>query len=113
MVTKKKIRIPIFEYDITVLVFDKWSDLDGYIPKELSKDSCRGLTIEYDWKCIVCITPKHLSTLSHEAFHIVNLIWKSIGYEPQRDNDEVSAYLLTYVVEQLTKVLNKHLTQNR
>ena len=111
MVTKRKVRVPIFDYDITVLVFDEWEDLKGYIPNDLLSKPSRGMTLEYEWCCTVCITPKYLSTLSHESLHIVNMIWKSIDYTPQRDNDEVSAYLLTYVLEQLTKVLNKHLTQ--
>jgi hypothetical protein len=35
--------------------------------------------------------------IAHESEHIKNAIWRYIGYEPQRDNDEVDAYLLTYI----------------
>ena len=37
------------------------------------------------------------SSIAHESEHIKNAIWRYIGYEPQRDNDEVDAYLLTYI----------------
>ena len=40
--------------------------------------------------------------------HIKNAIWRYIGYEPQRDNDEVDAYLLTYIYNKITDVFYKH-----
>lgn len=36
------------------------------------------------------------------------LIWQYIGYTPQRDNDEVDAYLLTYIYDKITQVFYKH-----
>lgn len=44
----------------------------------------------------------------HEAEHIKNHIWQYIGYTPQRDNDEVDAYLLTYIYDKITQVFYKH-----
>jgi hypothetical protein len=35
-------------------------------------------------------------------------IWQYIGYTPQRDNDEVDAYLLTYIYNKITQVFYKH-----
>lgn len=37
-----------------------------------------------------------------------NHIWQYIGYTPQRDNDEVDAYLLTYIYDKITQVFYKH-----
>ena len=42
------------------------------------------------------------------AEHIKNHIWQYIGYTPQRDNDEVDAYLLTYIYDKITQVFYKH-----
>lgn len=39
---------------------------------------------------------------------IKNHIWQYIGYTPQRDNDEVDAYLLTYIYDKITQVFYKH-----
>lgn len=33
---------------------------------------------------------------------------EDIGYTPQRDNDEVDAYLLTYIYDKITQVFYKH-----
>lgn len=47
-------------------------------------------------------------SIVHEAEHIKNHIWQYIGYTPQRDNDEVDAYLLTYIYDKITQVFYKH-----
>ena len=108
MLTKKRKIIPIFNYVMTVLIFDEWEDLKGSIPNDVYADPARGVTIEYDASCIVCCTPNYESSIVHEAGHIKNLVWKYIGYTPQRDNDEVDQYLHTYIYEEIIKVLNKH-----
>lgn len=109
MITKRKHLVPIFDYPITIIVFDNWEDLKSYIPEEIYKEPSRGVTIDYDGHCLVCCTPKHKSSIVHEAGHIKNLIWKYIGYTPIVDNDEVDQYLHTYIYEQIIKVLDKHM----
>lgn len=109
MITKRKHLIPIFEYPITILIFDDWEDLKGYIPDDIFSKPSRGVTIDYEGHCTVCCTPKHSSSVVHEAGHIKNLIWEYIGYTPMVDNDEVDQYLHTYIYEQIMKVLNKHM----
>lgn len=34
--------------------------------------------------------------------------WEFIGYSPQVDNDEVDAYLLTYIYIKILEVFRKH-----
>ena len=111
MLTKKRKIIPIFNYYMTIMSFDKWEDLKGNIPDDIYADPSRGLTIDYDTSCIVCCTPKHQSSVVHEAGHIKNMVWKFIGYTPQRDNDEVDQYLHTYIYEEIMKVLNNHIAK--
>lgn len=111
MLTKKRKLIPIFEYPMTIIIFDEWEDLENSIPNEIYREPSRGITIEYDKSCIVCCTPKYQSSIVHEAGHIKNLVWKYIGYFPQRDNDEVDQYLQTYIYNEIKKVLNKHLVK--
>lgn len=109
MITKRKHLVPIFEYPVTIMIFDDWEELKGYIPDEIFKSPSRGVTIEYEGHCVVCCTPKYASSIVHEAGHIKNLIWKHIGYTPMVDNDEVDQYLHTYIYEQIKKILNKHM----
>ena len=94
---------------MTILIFDDWEDLKGYIPDDIFSKPSKGVTIDYEGRCTVCCTPKHSSSVVHEAGHIKNLIWGYIGYTPMADNDEVDQYLHTYIYEQIIKVLNKHM----
>jgi hypothetical protein len=109
MVTKKRIKIPIFNYYVTVIVFDVWEDLKGYIPEEIYQVPARGYTINYDDHCVVLCSPRYHSSIVHEAGHIKNLIWAYIGYTPHIDNDEVDQYLHTYIYEEIVKIEQKHL----
>lgn len=107
MLTKRKIKIPIFNYIMHVYIFDEKDDLPYDIVKDV-KGTFRGFTTEYEGLCDVVIKNKDYSTINHESLHITNNIWRWIGYIPQRDNDEVSAYLTTYIGEMITKVMNIH-----
>jgi hypothetical protein len=111
MITKRKHLVPIFEYPITIIIFDNWEELKNHIPEELFKVPARGITIDFEDYCVVCCTPKYSTSVVHEAGHIKNLIWKYIGYTPMVDNDEVDQYLHTYIYEVILKALNKHLAQ--
>ena len=108
MITKKKITIPIFGYKLTIIIFDEMSDLHGQIPEHHIYGDFRGLAYGEDFSGVVCIGSKYGSTIAHESLHMVNAVWKAIGYEPQRDNDEVSAYLLTYIYEKIVDVFYLH-----
>lgn len=35
MITKRKHLVPIFEYPITIIIFDDWEDLKNYIPEDI------------------------------------------------------------------------------
>ena len=50
----------------------------------------------------------YINSIVHEAEHVKNLIWEYIGYRPQSDNDEVDAYLLTYIYNKIIDVFYKH-----
>ena len=111
MITKKRVNIPIFNYTIIIVFYDNWSELKGIIDDDLyNQGSSRGITINYGYHSLVYINKKHYSTIVHEAGHLVNAIWRHIGYEPSRDNDEPSQYLLTYIFEKMLEVYNKHIT---
>ena len=45
-----------------------------------------------------------ISTIAHEADHIVSFIFKRVGIKLDLDNDEPHAYLLGYIVEQIYKI---------
>lgn len=111
MITRKKIKIPIFNYSLEIIIFDKWFELEPYIPRNIFEESSLGVTINLDMGSIVCIDSKRPSTIVHEAGHLTNSVWRYIGYIPDRDNDEVSQYLLTYIYERINEVFRKHITR--
>lgn len=110
MVTKKSIKIPIFNYKLSIIIFDDWNDLRPYLPPAVFARPGKGVTLCYDDTCIICCSPKDDTTIVHESGHATNAIWRCIGYTPQRDNDEVSCYLQAYIFLEIKKVVHKHMT---
>lgn len=100
--------IPIFDYKLTVVIFDKWEELERFLPKKEYEEEARAITINQHGASLVAINSKRGSSIAHESEHAKNAIWRYIGYEPQRDNDEVDAYLLTYIYDKITDVFYKH-----
>lgn len=108
MITQKKIIIPIFDYKLTIVIFDKWEELGRFLPKEEIEQEAKAITISQYGAPLVAVNSKRGSSIVHEAEHIKNHIWNYIGYTPQRNNDEVDAYLLTYIYNKITDVFYKH-----
>lgn len=109
MITKKNMTIPIFDYKLTVLIFDKWEELEGIIPDEELDVSARAITISKHGASLVAVNAKCGSSIVHEAEHIKNNLWIHIGYNPQKDNDEVDAYVITYIYNKIVNVYYRHL----
>ena len=105
MVTRKKINIPIFDYGLTIYIYDNWNEVKHMF--EYASEP-RGITAVYSGYCVTAINYKYFSTIAHEAEHIKNALWEHIGYKPMPNNDEVDAYLLTYIFSKMVDVYEKH-----
>lgn len=108
MVTQKRMVIPIFNYKLSIVIYDDWDEVSHLDSDEDSNYPPKGFTKWQYGAALVAINAKHGSTIVHEAEHVKNLIWEYIGYRPQADNDEVDAYLLTYIYNKITDVFYKH-----
>lgn len=108
MITQKKMIVPIFDYKLTIVIFDKWEELGKFLPKEEMEQEAKAITINQYGASLVAINSKRGNSIVHEALHIKNSIWRYIGYTPQASNDEVDAYLLTYIYKKITDVFYKH-----
>jgi hypothetical protein len=108
MITQRKTIIPIFNYKLTIVIFDRWEELEGSIPQDEMDTEANAITISAYGASLVAVNSRRGSSIVHEAEHIKNHIWQYIGYTPQRDNDEVGAYLLTYIYDKITQVFYKH-----
>lgn len=105
MITQRKVMIPIFDYKLTIVIYDDWNETrhmfdDGPEPRAVTRHTYGA--------ALVAINSKHGNSIVHEAEHVKNLIWDYIGYIPQRDNDEVDAYLITYIYKKIVDVFYKH-----
>ena len=109
MITKRRMIVPIFEYKLTIIIFDDWEELRDYLPEEDFKLESKAITISTYGASLVAINSKRGSSIVHEAEHIKNHIWNYIGYSPQNDNDEVDAYVITYLYNKIVDVYYKHL----
>lgn len=107
MITKRKIKIPIFRVSLLIVVVDDMNEclqIDSKV--DTASDSC---VVDYnDGRVTIFVTGKDLSVVAHECLHVKNSIWYRIGYKPQADNDEVDAYLLDYIFNEVKKVIDKH-----
>lgn len=108
MITQKRIIVPIFDYKLTIVIFDKWEELEKFLPKEEMEHEAKAITISQYGSSLVAVNSKRGNSIVHEALHIKNSIWRYIGYTPQANNDEVDAYLLTYIYKKITDVFYKH-----
>lgn len=110
MISKKKIIIPIYKYKLTIVIFDNWDEIKSLLKDYISNDEeeANAITINQYGASLVAVNAKRGSSIVHESCHIMNNVWRFIGYNPDRDNDEVSAYLLTYIYEKIVDVFYKH-----
>lgn len=110
MVTQKRCIIPIFDYKLSIYIFDKWKELEHYLPKEEFEQEANAIVFHTNGQSSVFINSTREMSITHESVHIKNAIWRFIGYTPQRDNDEIDAYLIAYIYYKILEVYKKHNT---
>lgn len=108
MITQRKITIPIFEFRLTIVIFDDWNEIEKFLTPEEFEIESRAVTISTHGNALVAVNSKRGSSIVHEAGHVKNAIWRYIGYTPMRDNDEVDQYLVTYIYNKIVDVFYKH-----
>jgi hypothetical protein len=106
MITQRKTIIPIFDYRLDIIIYDDWDEVKhlfdgGPEPSAITKSNYGN--------ALVAINSKRHSSIVHECEHIKNLIWEFIGYKTILGNDEVDAYLLTYIFSKIESVYIKHI----
>ena len=109
MITKRKCIIPIFDYKLSIVIFDKWDEIRNYMDYDDFQEPAKAITLSTHGASLVAVNAKNGSSIVHEAEHIKNHIWNYIGYRPQADNDEVDAYVVTYIYNKIVKVYYEHL----
>ena len=102
---KKTIKVPLYPNN---LVMYKCDDLKE-IEKLYDLSDCSNYdAIVFEHKGLDIVAFSKTTSpgyIAHEALHITNNIFRSIGAQPDLDNDETQCYLLEWVVKQLHKFL--------
>ena len=106
MITKKTIKVPIYDYRVIIVVADTLKEAYKIYPDiDYEGKAC---VAEYTNYSIIAIPPNQPEIIAHECVHLKNCIWKYIGYKLEANNDEVDAYLVEYLFDQVSKVVAKH-----
>lgn len=58
MITQKKMIVPIFDYKLTIVIFDKWEELDRFLPKEEMEQEAKAITISQYGASLVAVNSK-------------------------------------------------------
>ena len=106
MIKEKKIKLPIFNYSVKVVIFDSREEIIQRYPE--FKDAYAALTLEYEGssECTILI-PKDkdfISNMAHELVHAKNCLFRFIQQHCDRDNDEIEAYIIGYLVSEILKI---------
>ena len=109
MITKKNINIPIFRLKLKIVVVDDIEEALGIEPNiDTEADSC---VIDHNnGTATIVIASNDMSVIAHECLHVKNAVWNRIGYSPNPVNDEVDAYLVQYLFNEVYKVVDKHIS---
>lgn len=105
-------RIPLYETNLKVYVVKK-SFKKLYKKYKLGGDckdhkDHKGFTLDKNGNVVIGILKSSSpGTIAHEALHATHIIMKYVYMEPDLDNDEAEAYLLTYIVDKIHKFKNK------
>lgn len=105
MITQRSITIPIFDYKVTIIIYDSWDEVSHKFEVE---GEPKGICKIYHGYTMCAINSNKMECAIHESEHIKNAIWEYIGYTPQTGNDEVDAYLIAYIYKKIIEVYNKH-----
>jgi hypothetical protein len=119
-------RLPIYNsYLFQIIVSDETEKINKHIGQKydyyygvciktkhnLKKDTFdKGITIVLNPNCYS--NKITAGIIAHECIHVKNMIFKSIGYKPKRDNDEAEAYFVDYLVNKVTNFYNKSIKHN-
>ena len=108
-------KIDMYEQDIEVVLCEDCADFSNELTnvfylKEIDWNFSGMIYSDSDTRHIVMLNSKFgdehlLSTIVHESFHLSNIIMRSIGIKPDLNNDEAQAYLLSYIFENIKKLL--------
>ena len=107
MITKKIIKVPLYPSKLEIIIYDDIKEVEKYRPERKGYISFCDNFPDGFIRLGIC-SDVGVSIIAHESHHAKNSVWSIIGYEPQKDNDEVDAYLIGWIAKQVTDLYYKH-----
>lgn len=107
---KKKIKIPIFHGELTVIKANDWKEVSekyNFDLKNFSAVVWKDESKNYLSLFVAFEKNPKSYIIAHEAVHLVNHVFINKGIELDRYNDENQAYLTGWFVEKIEKILKK------
>ena len=65
MITQRKTIIPIFNYKLTIVIFDRWEELEGSIPQDEMDTEANAITISAYGASLVAVNSRRGSSIVH------------------------------------------------
>lgn len=110
--TNKNVQVPLYHQYIQIIICD---DVEKEIDQINKKYPANINNLDFSGHAegngkfnLIVLNKKYLtdeafaiSTIAHEAFHVSSFIMKRVGINPDVNNDEAQAYLLSWIIEQV------------
>lgn len=110
--TERIAEVNIFKYRVKIVIYD---DLEEAKKKYVELgDEYNGVTYGLNGLRSVVVCPKEkLSDVVHELEHAKNNILADIGHKPDYRNDEIDAYIMGWLFEQVEKTIDIYNKRNK
>ena len=112
--TNKNVQVPLYHQYIQIIICDDVEKEIDEVNKKYYVNKNRfdfsGYSEGQGKYNLILLNKKYLtdeafaiSTIAHEAFHVSCFIMNRVGINPDVNNDEAQAYLLSWITEQVYK----------
>lgn len=108
MITVNKSKVPVYDIDFEMYVFDTWEELVQIIPAFKKFEKSQGITISNGHNIKAAVKYGKSNICVHESEHVKNFIMDFIGKIPSYVDDEPDAYLITLICDMVYDTYYNH-----
>lgn len=114
--TDATLTIPVYDFIIRIIISDNVSEINKALEESgHNEDMGDGgmMVLHSDYKVYtLSVLEEAISpgNIAHEAGHLTNRVWRDIGGLLDYTNDEPYCYLLGFITDGITQIINKHET---
>jgi hypothetical protein len=102
----KKYKIPIYEGNLIVVIAKSMKEVEKKFNLLDTADFDACVFKDRKGNYVAAFENTNAGIVAHESLHIVNFIFKDRHISMDLDNDEPQCYLIKWIVDKITKVIN-------